>query len=441
MSKLNFKFPIEHPGLTYLDQLEIWKGGGGFGVDKIKSIMNYLDNPQDKVRSIHVTGTNGKGTTSAVLASVLGAAGNKVGLNTSPHLISPNERIVVDGVPISYENIGEFALKVQEAAIKTSTELSFHEGITATAFVAFNELGVEWSVIEVGLGGRYDSSNIISKPEASIITTIDLDHQHILGDSRPQIAFEKAGIIKDACPVIIGALDNESKEVIEKVAEEHNSPIYRLTEHFSSTSFHDKGFGSTTDSFEFRYANEQPIKIEKGILGHHQVDNFSVALAAARLCGLAPEACRIGAKQVFWPGRLEVFNWKNRTIIVDCAHNPHGISALVDNLNRWGLKDIDIAFGVLDGKNWREMVEALVPFSRSWSLLTPSSERALDIGVLADLLSGFGVSNIQYGRDMARFIQNHDNGTRPLLLTGSIYLVGELRELFSGVKSAIWHKH
>ena len=168
-------------GLSYLNTLTPWNGRGGFALEAISKILKRLDNPQDSYPSIHIAGTNGKGSVSSATASILAATGYKVGLNTSPHLQSLNERIVFDGLPISMETLGEFAYDIRSVSAKALEELSFHEAITALSFLAFREMGVEWAVVEVGLGGRLDASNVISRPAATAIVTIDFDHQHILG--------------------------------------------------------------------------------------------------------------------------------------------------------------------------------------------------------------------------------------------------------------------
>jgi dihydrofolate synthase/folylpolyglutamate synthase len=430
-----------HAGLEYLDQLEVWKGAGGFGLDKIRRVLSILGDPQDAVRSIHVTGTNGKGTVATVVSSILAAAGFRVGMNISPHLEQLNERIIIDGLPIDANLIGDFALKLKEASESVDTILSFHEAITAVSFLAFRELKVDWMVIEVGLGGRLDASNVIRRPEVSVITSIDLDHQLILGDTKPKIAIEKAGIIKYESPVVIGPLDVESAKEVRLIAAEKNSAVYALHEQFNYISIHDADISDTEDTFDFSFGSQAPITIKKRIRGRHQVDNFCVALATAKLLGVDDQSCIVGASNAFWPSRLEVFNWKNRVVVMDCAHNPHGIRALVDNLQNWGIEKVEMVFGVLDTKDWQAMIDMLAPFSDNISLLTPESERALDMSAVVRYLSSIGIRNTLYGRDIKRFIQDQESKRLPLLMTGSIYLIGELRKHF-GVKSQrLWIKH
>jgi dihydrofolate synthase / folylpolyglutamate synthase len=429
---------LDPPGLRYLNQLEVWKGAGGFGIDKIAGVMRELGNPQDAVKTVHVTGTNGKGSVSAMIASILGAEGYKVGLNISPHLVSLNERILVDGLPISDELIGEYALIVKKASENVGQILSFHEGITAIAFVAFRELKVNWAVIEVGLGGRYDASNIISSPEVSVITSIDLDHQHILGNTKPEIAYQKAGIIKKGRPVVVGALDSESFQVVNKVATSLSSSIYYQGRDFNYTSIHDAGLSEEQDSFRYTFQNKAPYTINKVLKGRHQFNNSAVALAVAEILNIREDAKKRGLEQVFWPGRLEVINWKGRIILIDCAHNPHGIATLVDNLKSWGIKSIDLAFGVLDTKDWKTMVDQLQTVAKSWSLLEPISDRALSAEAISEYLSGIGVSNRCYGAEISRFLNESELGLSPLLITGSIYLIGTVRKVLGIEPKSIW---
>ena len=170
-------------GLEYLSKLTPWNGRGGFALEYITKVLERLGNPQDSLPSIHIAGTNGKGSVSSAVSSILAASGYRVGLNTSPHLEQMNERLVVDGLSVSDEFLGEFAFAVRNAAQRALVELSFHEAITAIAFLGFREIGVEWMVMEVGLGGRLDASNVISRPAATAIVTIDYDHQAILGNT------------------------------------------------------------------------------------------------------------------------------------------------------------------------------------------------------------------------------------------------------------------
>ena len=186
-------------GIAYLEKLTPWNGRGGFALEGIVKVLKRLGDPQDSYPTIHIAGTNGKGSVSSGISSILGAAGYRVGLNSSPHLQSLNERIAIDGLPIDSTALGEFCHDVRVAANRDLVELSFHEAITVVSFLAFREIGVEWAVVEVGLGGRLDASNVISRPAATAIVTIDYDHQAILGNTLAEIAAEKAGIIKQGC--------------------------------------------------------------------------------------------------------------------------------------------------------------------------------------------------------------------------------------------------
>ena len=428
----------DREGLEYLDQLEIWKGGGGFGLDNITAVMKELGDPQDQIRSIHITGTNGKGSVSAAISSIIAASGVRVGLTISPHLLSVNERVIVDGEPISDQQLNLYAYSVKLASQRAGKILSFHEGLMAVAFVAFAELKLDWIVVEVGLGGRFDSSNILKRPEVTVITTVELDHQHILGATKAEIAYQKAGIIKPGVPVVVGKVDQECMRVIEGVASEADSRVFALRREFNCISIHDAGLRGDSDSLEFSFLNKEPLLVQKSLRGKHQLENVAVSLAVAKIIGIGDQSAKQGISRAFWPGRLEVFNWKNRVVLVDCAHNPHGVSSLVDNLKDWGVTRADVAFGVLDTKEWRSMVDMLGPLAASWSLLEPSSERALNMTQVQDYLSGIEVRSTNYGKDINGFISDHEQGSIPLVITGSIYLIGKVREKLGRDRFKVW---
>jgi dihydrofolate synthase/folylpolyglutamate synthase len=427
-----------HPGLKYLHSLEIWKGAGGFGLDKISSVLKVLGNPQDQVRSIHVTGTNGKGTTTVVTAAILASAGYRVGFNVSPHLFALNERIVVDGRHVEMSLIGEKGEELALASQKVGALLSFHEALTAISFMIFRDLALDWIVIEVGLGGRFDASNVIKRPEVSVITSIDLEHQHILGDTRPKIAFEKAGIIKEDSNTVIGPLDADSMAVVKQSAFHRNNRVFALHEDFDYISNHDDLINSDLDSFQFTSRGYAPIAVKKRIKGTHQLDNFSLALQTARIVGLPDSALINGALAAQWPGRLEVVNWNNRLILIDCAHNPHGMNALVNNLKRWSFSNLEVVFGVLNTKNWKEMLEQLVPLVSHFNLAMPNSEQALSLNLIEDYLSCLDISFSSFGRDLGSLLQSMVNGNGPLLITGSIYMIGEIRKMMGLTTNKYW---
>jgi dihydrofolate synthase/folylpolyglutamate synthase len=434
-------------GLEYLGALKPWNGRGGFSLVELTKVLRRLGNPQDRVPTVHIAGTNGKGSVSATTAAILGACGYRVGLNISPHLQKLNERIVVDGVPCSDEFLGEFAYAVRQAASRELVELSFHEAITAIAFLGLFECGVDWSVIEVGLGGRLDASNVISRPAATAIVTISFDHQAILGDTLGKIAAEKAGIIKPGSPLITGIVGKEADVVISKAAS--GVPHYKFGRDYDARV----KTGEGAHSIEYwgkEFAGRKNVALEftPTLDGVHQAHNFSVAATIGLVLGLPIDRVKMGLEGVFWPGRLEQVSVSGLNLVLDCAHNPAGIDSFISFLESRDLRGIDLTFGVLDTKNWEEMVRKLTPYVATWRLVRPDSERALDLEQLAQevAVSGTGVRvgvRVElYGDDYERCLRElfADCGGGQAFITGSMYMVGRFREMLSVPQRAIWNR-
>lgn len=430
-------------GLEYLGKLTPWNGRGGFALQYITAVLKRLGNPQDAIPTIHIAGTNGKGSVSSAVSSILGAAGYRVGLNVSPHLQSINERLVIDGLPVSDEFLGEFALEIRNAAARELVELSFHEAITALAFLSFRESGCEWAVMEVGLGGRLDASNVISRPAATAIVTIDYDHQAILGNTLGEIAREKAGIIKLGSPMICGNLPKEAANVIAKKAADIQLMTFRRDYGARELDgadaggfvYWDKNYRSGVGDL-FHYSTLLP--------GAHQGHNMAVAIKLGLTVGMTPEVCKSGVEGAFWPARLERIDTMGRPFVLDCAHNTAGIKAFTSFLEANNLHRLDLTFGVLDTKNWQSMVQALKPYVQTWRLLRPDSERALPEELLrAELgVSGTGIRVLGYGGDYERCLRDaidEDNG-QPAFVTGSMYMVGKLREMLAVPTKPLWRR-
>ncbi len=437
-------------GLAYLNGLRPWNGRGGFSLSELISVLRRLGNPQDRVPAVHIAGTNGKGSVSAAVASILGSGGYKVGLNISPHLQKINERIVIDGFSCSDEFLGEFAYAVKQAAARELVELSFHEAITAIAFLGLFEYGVEWSVIEVGLGGRLDASNVIARPAATAIVTISFDHQAILGDTLGKIAAEKAGIIKSGSPLITGILGKEADAVVSKLASD--VPHFKFGRDFDARIVDDRAGGKCIEYWgkEFLGAKNIGFNFKPGLLGTHQAHNLSVAASIGLALGMNKETVKAGIEGVFWPGRLEKISVSSLNLVLDCAHNPAGIDSFISFLDTSGAKEIDLTFGVLDTKSWQEMVRRLRPYVKTWRLLRPESERALPLELLKQELavSSSGTRNKEdlrievYGDDYEgclRDLMSGEAGPSPYI-TGSMYMVGRIREMLSVPERPIWRR-
>ncbi len=430
-------------GHNYLSGLRPWNGRGGFSLQELREVLKWLDDPQDKVPTVHIAGTNGKGSVSAAVASILGQAGYRVGMNISPHLERINERIYIDGLQCSDEFLGEFAYEIKQASNRALVELSFHEAITAIAFLGLKEVGVDWTVLEVGLGGRLDASNVISRPAATAIVTISYDHQNILGDTLAEIAAEKAGIVKPGSPLVTGILPKEADVVISSKAS--GVPHYKFGREFDARIISAEG----QDRFEYwgkEFLPGKNITFEYGsqLPGVHQGHNLAVATTLGLLIGCSPEACKLGVEGAFWPGRLESVKFEGLELVMDCAHNTAGIKALISFLESTGARGIDLTFGVLEGKNWKEMITALAPYVRTWRLLLPDSERALPQELLRQELplSGTDVRVECYGSDYERCLRDITSQAEggKAFVTGSMYMVGRLRGMLSLPEKPLWTK-
>lgn len=432
-------------GNEYLNSLAVWKGGGNFSLEGIREVLSRLDDPQDALPTIHVAGTNGKGSVSAASAAILGAAGYRVGLNISPHLERINERIVVDGEPVTDEFIGEFALEIRNASNRCNRTLTFHEALTALSFLSFRESGVEWVVMEVGLGGRLDASNVISRPVASVIVTIDFDHQHILGDTLGLIAREKAGIIKQGATVVTGNVGAEAENSIQRVVREKGAPWVRFREGYGFEYSQKLGDPVNFWCRDLK-GDTQTTTFKTSLIGAHQAHNMAVAAAVGSTIGIPLDICVKGVESVYWPGRLEEFQLDTHRILMDCAHNPAGIRAFMSFLESKGVSGIDITFGVLDTKNWEEMVELLAPVVKRWRILAPQSERALPLHLLEEKirrLSGSDISVHNYGTEYEVWLRDilRTDPSEFFALTGSMYLIGKLRSLMGVPMPKLWNKN
>lgn len=430
-------------GIDYLNGLRPWNGKGDMSLSAIREVLSRLGNPQDKVPTVHIAGTNGKGSVSAATAAILGGCGYRVGMNISPHLERLNERIVLDGMPCSEEFMGEFAYGVRQASQRAQIELSFHEAITAVAFLGLWESGVEWSVIEVGLGGRLDASNVISRPAATVIVTISFDHQAILGNTLGQIAAEKAGIIKQGSPLIIGYLGKEAESVVSRMAQ--GVPFFKIGRDFDGREVTtEEGRCIEYWGKDFPLGKNITFNFKPGLAGAHQGHNLVVAATVGMVLGLPTDGVKRGLEGVFWPGRLEVVSVGGRELVLDCAHNPAGVETFISFLDSRQARGIDLTFGVLDTKNWEYMVSKLGPYVGTWRLLTPESERALPLGLLRDAIrvSCPEVRIEEYGIDYERCLKDvlSQSDGSPAYVTGSMYMVGRLREMLSIPPRAIWNR-
>jgi len=419
--------------VTYLYRLQ--KHGIKLGLTTITALMVRLGMPQTRYRALHIAGTNGKGSTAAMAAAMLQAAGYRVGLYTSPHLVEFRERIRVNGEMIAELQVARLTEQLQ-ALCQPDLSPTFFEYTTAMAFQHFADSGVDVAVLEVGLGGRFDATNVVT-PMACAVTTISLDHQEYLGNTCSSIAFEKAGIIKPVVPVVLGRLEDDAWRTIEQVARERQAPVFRLSEDFCTE-------GETPQQFSYRGLGMHYDGLTCALQGRHQLDNAACALA---LLGVAApqgitvtvEAVRTGLRAVDWAGRLEVVD-RHPTVLVDGAHNPAAAMALADSLTHFDRdhshppRPVVLVLGMMRDKDHRGFVEALRGLVDEVVLTQADLPRSATAEELQASLEGLlshphVVSSISDAMALARQLATPDG---LVCVTGSLMLVGECKAWLRG---------
>ncbi|MFE7151944.1 bifunctional folylpolyglutamate synthase/dihydrofolate synthase, partial [Heyndrickxia sporothermodurans] len=330
------------------------------GLERMEWMMKKLGSPEKKLKVIHIGGTNGKGSTVTYLRSILNEAGYRVGTFTSPYIETFNERISVNGQPITDEEIIQLVNSIQPFVEEIETtnlgSLTEFEVITVMAIYYFAYMNpMDMTIFEVGLGGRLDSTNIL-QPILSIITNIGMDHVNILGHTVAEIAFEKAGIIKNEIPVITGAKQKEALEVIKNKSKDMNAKLFISKDDFKVENIRTLHRG---EQFTFSYSNGQYQNLVINMLGKHQIENAILAIGAAIFLHIDEPMIREGLKKAFWPGRMEVLS-EHPFVIVDGAHNPEGINSLINTLQEhFPYKKKKMIFAALSDKELTNMIQPL----------------------------------------------------------------------------------
>jgi dihydrofolate synthase/folylpolyglutamate synthase len=335
---MNYQESLEYL-LRFADYERIPRSGVVWDIKRIERLLEKLGNPHLAARTAHIAGTKGKGSTSAMIASILKQAGYRVGLYTSPHLLSYTERIRVDGQPISEEEWAGLVACIQphvEAVNREGEfgELTTFELYTAMAFAHFRDIKADYQVMEVGLGGRLDATNVV-QPQVGVLTSISYDHMEVLGDTLAKIAGEKAGIIKPGCAVVSAPQSPEAMEVIEWVCRERGA---RLVKAGKDVTWKTGGFNEEGQSFHLKgLLGEYDLRIP--LLGGHQVENAANAVAAVELlAGMGAKVTKknivAGLRQVDWPGRLQVLR-RNPRVVIDGAHNVYSMQKLGEALKKY----------------------------------------------------------------------------------------------------------
>jgi dihydrofolate synthase / folylpolyglutamate synthase len=398
------------PFLNGLDRFGI-----ELGLEPIRELLALMGNPQQSLRVVHVAGTNGKGSTCAYIAQILQCSGYATGRYTSPHLIDWPERIWVRGQSIMPEALNQALQKVANILEQyPDLKITQFEAFTAAAFGYFAQEKLDYVVVEVGLGGRLDATNVFESPEITVITSIGLDHQDRLGDTLAAIAREKAGIIKPGVPVVVGSLPSEALHVVEQRAQELNAPLYRVSPaQMGQNAWFVGNFAYTTH-----------------LLGSVQGQNSSLAVQVGRLLGLPDTSMKEGLAQAEWPGRYQEVIYQGHKLLVDGAHNAEAALALRSYL---GEQPVHWIMGVLNTKNYSTMLQLLLrPGDRFSAVPVPSAATvssetlAQEAGRICSLEQCAAYSSLE--KALAVLIKEQPENKRTILC-GSLYLVGYFLKL------------
>lgn len=411
------------------------------GLGRTAKLLEFLGDPHKRLKLIHVAGTNGKGSTTAMIANVLSSAGYSTGMYISPHLYRNTERMTIDGKEITEEDFVKYATEVldmvklmREKGLEEPTQFEMY---TAMAFHYFERKKVDFAVIEVGLGGRYDATNVID-PVLSVITSISYDHMDILGDSIEKIAYEKAGIIKESGTVIMyPQLYPEAAAVIEEVSRETKARVVKA----DAASVTLKEYSMGGQIIDFKYGSYDIHDMKLPLIGDHQINNAAVALTAiAELNSIGhkvgEEAVRKGIETVKWPCRLSIVSTEP-LVLIDGAHNEDGINSLQGALSKYfSTRKIIFVIGMLKDKDYGYAIRKLMPMAHSVVATEPVSERALPAAAMAEAVKPY-CSNVTPEPDIIKAIEKAKSmyGEDSMIcICGSLYLAGSAYEYLNTSK-------
>lgn len=412
--------------LAYIDGVA-WFGSRP-GLSRVTELLHRLGDPQNRLKFVHIAGTNGKGSCAAMLASVLKTAGYKTGLFTSPYLFRFNERMQINGREIDNDILADVVTRVSIPAEIMKDHPTEFELMTAAAMLWYAEEGCDIVVLEVGLGGRFDATNVISRPEVSVIMNIGLDHTKILGDTVEKIAAEKAGIIKAGCPCVLYQQSDSVTQVIRQRCGEVGAELHIADFSAIKTEF---------DSLEGQVFTYKGEAYAIPLLGAHQLKNAAVVIETAetlrrRGWKLPHEDVEHGLYAVSWPARFEVVS-DGPCFVVDGGHNPQCAQTVAENLKKYfpGCRRV-LLIGVLADKDYRSLADILAPEADEFVCVTPNSDRALPAEELAQVLRPYGkpvtvCESIKEGVSAAIDAAGQDG---MVCAVGSLYMVGEIRACF-----------
>ncbi|MFP4476944.1 MAG: bifunctional folylpolyglutamate synthase/dihydrofolate synthase [Desulfatibacillaceae bacterium] len=416
---------------TYEQCLEELFSLGRFGIvlglETMGGLLRAVGNPQDRFNVVHIAGSNGKGSVGATIAAALEAAGHTTGVYTSPHLARVNERFCISGRPVSDARIMESYLALKQAA-DLPRQPTFFEYTTAMAMDIFARGGVDWAVVETGMGGRLDATNILS-PKLTVITNVSLEHREYLGNTIAEIAGEKAGIIKPGVPAVTGVEQAAAKKAVADKAGGASAPVW-----FRGRDFRVVRDGRGGFTYHGRGVKWRDLAVR--LAGDHQYDNAAVALAG--LEALAGQGVEVGDEasirralaSVKWPGRLEVVGQSPR-VVLDGAHNIAAMRKLVRHLENTAPRNkLIVVAGILDDKPYREMLKLLLPRAGKAVLCQPEIGRAIPLDVLVDTSIGLGVEATAVPKvaDAVAAAIDMAGSDDTVCVCGSLYVVGEARK-------------
>ncbi len=414
--------------MTYTEALEYihsisWTGSRP-GLERITRLCDKMGNIQDEMKFIHIAGTNGKGSVSSMLSCALKNAGYRVGTFTSPFIYRFNERMAINGVPIADDELADIIEKIKPLADSMNDPPTEFELITAAGFLYFHEQKCDIVVLECGMGGRLDSTNIIKDPVLSVITGIALDHTAFLGDSEEKIAVEKAGIIKENCPVIYGRMKPTCVDVIKSKAPDAIACDYdRLS-----------NIKLSLDGCSFNFGGyEKPFKLN--LVGGYQPYNAALAITCAEQLKLSKEAIFKGICEAKWPARFEVIS-TDPAVIYDGGHNPQGVVAAVDTVKQLFDGKINILSGVMRDKDYDLICSFIAPIADKVYCVTPDNPRALPSSEYADAFKRQGITAYAFD-SMSEAVKaaytDSKKENRPLLCMGSLYMYNVFIDTFNAI--------
>mgnify|MGYP006283679369 CR=1 FL=1 len=418
--------------LDYLQQLD--KFGLKPGLERMELLLDYLDNPEQDLNIIHIAGTNGKGSTSALLTSIYKEAGYKVGTYNSPEIVKFNERMRINDEYISDEKLSSVVREIKPAVKKVENELehpTFFEVVTAVAILYFAQENVDLAILEVGMGGLLDATNV-GQSLISVITNVSLDHTEYLGDTLTEITAEKAGIIKTGQPVITAATEEEVKSKLTEIAVKKGADVINIHEHLSWTKKEPMGM---MQRFDISGVHKDYKNLELPLLGEYQIFNTVTAVAVVEKLynnyPVEPESIKQGVSKVDWPGRMELVA-QNPAVILDGAHNKAGAQQLRLELEQLDYDKLIMVLSILGDKDYQGIIDELVGISNKVILTQNKNPRAAKIGELKKHVENYEVElseqqELTIAVDLAVAEANQSD---LVLIGGSLYTVGEIRKKF-----------